>query len=108
MSVARGVIAGTLGLAMLQAVVSNQAATANVTGFVGFVSRGLGRWIDPSVPLIPDLRSPKQALADANGLISTLQMFGLPVPSKSIPGTTTNVPATTTAAAKTATAPVAV
>lgn len=56
MSAVRGVIVGALGLTALEAVVSSQTGTENVSTLIGLVSSAFRRLVDPSVPLIPDLR----------------------------------------------------
>lgn len=63
MATMRGIIAGSMGLAMLQAIVSSEKATENTNSLIGFVSRGIARWFNPYTALIPDLRS-AQAIAD--------------------------------------------
>jgi hypothetical protein len=53
----RGLVLGVAGLAMAEAVVSNQKATNNAGGAITLISHGLARWLDPYTPLIPDLRA---------------------------------------------------
>lgn len=57
MSATRGVIVGMLGLTLLQALLSTEAATRNTSGALTAVAGGLSRWLDPTVPLIPDRRA---------------------------------------------------
>ena len=56
MSMVRGVLVGTLGLAFTQAVVSNATATNNLSGLIGLAAKGFSSLVDVSKPLIPDLR----------------------------------------------------
>jgi hypothetical protein len=50
----RGLIAGVLGLSLLQAITSSAQATANSGAIITFISHGLARYLDPNVPLIPN------------------------------------------------------
>lgn len=51
----RGLIAGVLGLSLLEVVVSNRQGEAGRVGdLIGGAGSLISRWIDPTVPLIPD------------------------------------------------------
>ena len=56
MSMFRGLVLGVGGLALLEALVTGQNPDAT-GGALKLLSGGLTRWLDPSVPLIPDLRT---------------------------------------------------
>ncbi len=56
MSGLRGLVLGTMALALLEATVSSTTATANANTVTGFISHGIQRWISPYQALIPDLR----------------------------------------------------
>jgi hypothetical protein len=56
LSAARGLLAGTAGLALLEAVVSNNAAAGRVGGVFTTAAGLLSQWLDPNRPLIPDRR----------------------------------------------------
>jgi hypothetical protein len=53
----RGLIGGVAGLALLEVTVSNQTAAGRVGGIFTTAASWLARWLDPNVPLIPDLRA---------------------------------------------------
>lgn len=55
MSAVRGIITGVVGLSLLEMVVSNQDAAGRVGGLFTTVAAILTHWLDPTVPLIPDL-----------------------------------------------------
>lgn len=57
MSAVRGMVAGVLGLSLLDAAIGTSQAANNASGVIGLVSKGLARIIDPTVALIPDRRS---------------------------------------------------
>lgn len=54
----RGLIAGTMGLALLEAVVSTPQAAGNAGTALGFLAGALARWVDPTIPLVPQLAQP--------------------------------------------------
>lgn len=56
MSALRGLVAGTLGLSLLEAVVSTSKGPAAVGTFTGLATSAINRLVDPAVPLVPDLR----------------------------------------------------
>lgn len=56
MSAARGIIAGSLALAALEAAVSNPQSAANTGALFTLAASFVRRLMDPSVPLIPDRR----------------------------------------------------
>jgi hypothetical protein len=58
-SAARGVLAGTLGLSLLQAFLSSPTASSNAGTLFGVVDGVVKRLMDPAVPLVPDLRPTK-------------------------------------------------
>ena len=76
----RGVIAGVLGLSLMEAIVSSSAGSANTAGIIGFASRGLARWLNPYTPLIPNL-------APNSYSVST------PIPGLTITGSSATKPA---------------
>lgn len=50
----RGLIAGIIGLSLLEVVVSNRKGEAGRVGdLIGGVGTIISRWIDPDVPLVP-------------------------------------------------------
>jgi hypothetical protein len=55
-SAVRGVITGSLGLTALYVLVQKTAAS-NVGGAFDLVTGLINRWMSPSVPLVPDLRT---------------------------------------------------
>lgn len=55
MSALRGIIAGTVGLALLEVVVSNTQAAGRVGDAFTVISDVLAVWLDPYVPLVPNL-----------------------------------------------------
>lgn len=57
MSAVGGIVIGTLALSALEAVVTSKAGTENVSTVVDLATKTINRLVDPSVPLIPDLRS---------------------------------------------------
>lgn len=57
MSALRGILAGTLGLSLLEAVVSTEAAAKNTGTLFTLAASVANRLIDPTVPLVPDLRT---------------------------------------------------
>lgn len=57
MSALRGIIAGTIGLSFLEAVVSSQSAAKNTGALFDLAASAMNRLVDPSVPLIPDRRA---------------------------------------------------
>lgn len=56
MSALRGIVAGAIGLSLLELVVSNPAASTNTGAVFELAASAIRRLVDPSVPLIPDLR----------------------------------------------------
>lgn len=57
MSALRGITAGVLGLSLLEVLVATPAASKNAGSLVTLVTKAMNRLVDPSVALIPDLRS---------------------------------------------------
>lgn len=57
MGALRGIFAGVLGLALLQAVVSSTTSAGRVGGFMQGIASGVEHALDPNVPLIPDFRT---------------------------------------------------
>jgi hypothetical protein len=53
----RGVVAGVLGLALLDAAVSTQGAANRVGGLLGAVAKTIEHILSPTVAAIPDLRT---------------------------------------------------
>ncbi len=49
----KGFIVGILGLTLLQVALANSVSTSAV---IALPARLLSRWLNPNVPLIPDLR----------------------------------------------------
>lgn len=49
-----GFIAGILGLTLLQVALTHSTRTAGVISVPAAI---LSRWLDPTIPLIPDLRT---------------------------------------------------
>lgn len=58
MSAASGIIGGTLALSFLELIVANQGAADRVGGLFTTVTAVLNHWLDPAVPLLPDLSTP--------------------------------------------------
>ena len=58
MAALRGAVVGFLGLTLLEAAVSSEAAVNNTNTLVGLATKAIRRWMDPTLPLIPDLRGP--------------------------------------------------
>ena len=56
MSALRGLAVGVLGLSALEVVVANRATASNAGRLFTIASSFVHRLVDPSVPLIPDLR----------------------------------------------------
>jgi len=56
-SALRGITAGVLGLSLLEVLVATPAASKNAGSLVTLVTKAMNRLVDPSVALIPDLRS---------------------------------------------------
>lgn len=66
MSGLRGFVGGLVGLSLLQVVTKSKYGEADrVSGAFGLVASVLSRWLDPSVPLVPDLVGSKLAAARA-------------------------------------------
>lgn len=57
MSTLRGVLAGTIGLSLLELLVSDQGANQNAGALITLTTGAFRRITDISVPLLPDLRS---------------------------------------------------
>lgn len=55
MAAARGFVAGVVGLALLELTVSSKGAAGRVSGALGGLAGLLSAWLDPTVPLIPNL-----------------------------------------------------
>jgi hypothetical protein len=97
----RGLIAGVLGLSLLQAVTSSPQATANTTGIISFVSHGLARWLNPTTPLIPNIAGYGQPLTPAD--VHKIAGGGLApiagglVPGLTVPGSANQLPTTSNA-----------
>jgi len=53
----RGLVLGVAGLSLAEAVVSRSSSTNNAGAAVTLLSHGLARWLNPFVPLIPDLHA---------------------------------------------------
>lgn len=56
MSAVRGIVAGSLGLALLQAFTASPTAAGNVGTLFKLTNSVASRLINPTVPLVPDLR----------------------------------------------------
>ena len=64
MSAARGVVAGVLGLSLLEAVLSHADAGGGAVGTAfTLLSKVFDRIVNPSVPLIPDTRVTRDGTA---------------------------------------------
>lgn len=64
MSGLRGFVGGIVGLSLLQVVTKDKYGEAGrVGGAFDAVAHALSRWLNPNVPLIPDLVSSKLAAA---------------------------------------------
>lgn len=50
----RGFVAGVVGLSLLEAFVTSKTAPAGLAGGSKLIAGGLARWLDPTVPLIPN------------------------------------------------------
>ncbi len=62
MSARGGLVTGLLGLTLLEVVVSNtNGAAGRVGGVFDAVAGIFKHWLDPSVPLIPDLSAKKSS-----------------------------------------------
>lgn len=57
MSARQGLVAGVLGLALLDAAVSTQGAADRVGGLFGSLAKVIEHILSPTVPAIPDLRT---------------------------------------------------
>lgn len=57
MSALRGVVAGVLGLTLLDAVVSSESAANNLGTFATLFGGLVNRLVNPAVPLIPNRRT---------------------------------------------------
>lgn len=57
MSAVRGVVAGVLGLSLLEAAASSSSAANNAGVLFTASAAVIRRLVDPSVPLIPDRRT---------------------------------------------------
>lgn len=55
MSALRGVVAGVLGLSLMEAVVTSTSGASNTGRLFDLAASFVNRLVDPSVPLIPDL-----------------------------------------------------
>lgn len=55
MSGLRGLAVGVVGLSFLEFVVSNDQAAGRIGGLFTVPGAVLGHWLDPTVPLVPDL-----------------------------------------------------
>jgi hypothetical protein len=55
-SALRGAVVGMLTLTALEATVSSKDSAGNVSTLIGLAAAAVNRIVDPSVPLIPDLR----------------------------------------------------
>lgn len=71
MSALRGMALGAMGLTLLEVLVTSQKATQNFGGVFALIAKGYNRLVDPSVPLIPDLRSPSSSTSGIGGLFDT-------------------------------------
>jgi hypothetical protein len=80
MSAARGLVAGVAGLALLEAIVSNNAAAGRVGGAFTLVAGVLSHWLDPNVALIPDLRkgTPSPFGQQPPGTVVSAQVYTTP------------------------------
>lgn len=87
MSAVRGLIAGTAGLALLEAIVSNNAAAGRVGGAFELVAKVLSHWLDPNTPLIPDLRggTPSPFGDQPSGTTTSAQIYQ--APTRRLPAT---------------------
>lgn len=59
MSAVRGMLAGALGLAVMQALLSTSTASSALGGIAGFPAKAIKWFLDPRQPLIPDMRTDK-------------------------------------------------
>lgn len=57
MSAKQGLVAGVLGLALLDAALSTKGAADRVGGLLGSVAKVVEHVLSPTVPAIPDLRT---------------------------------------------------
>jgi len=100
MSGVRGLVAGVMGLTLMEAMLSTQQATDNVTGLIGFVSHGMNRWLNPYLPLIPWVKRPPTISGSVGvpGLLpfniptSYQSAGGLPTGMTNGPGATLPIP----------------
>jgi len=90
MATMRGVLAGTLGLTLLQAIVSSKEATANASGMITLLSNGLARWFNPYTPLIPELRTPEELAVDP--IPSWLRALAIGGGARNTPSSTPTTP----------------
>jgi len=56
-SALRGIVAGTIGLSLLELLVSDSGANKNAGALIKLATGAFRRITDISVPLIPDLRT---------------------------------------------------
>lgn len=76
----RGLAGGMAGLALLEVAVSNQQAAGRVGGVFDTAAHLLARWLDPNIPLIPDLRK---------GAANPFSGDNSPTPTASLPNYST-------------------
>lgn len=108
MSALRGIMAGALGLAALQAIVSSRE-TGNLAKLLKLPGDWARAFLDPARPLIPDVRtdatrSVGAAIASADGLSPTKGLDRLP-PTTGGTGPTLTFPPTTGSTGPTLTFP---
>lgn len=89
----RGFIAGILGLTLLEVLVSSKTATQNLGGFFGGAATVFDHLVNPTVPLIPDLRKSGTTSSSAIGSAPQATPQAYIPPSRtptSAPSTTVN------------------
>lgn len=97
----RGVLMGALTLVALQVFVSNSAAYGSVGGMFDWAASAARRFLDPTVPAIPDFRSSQQKQQQTGtgpgGLFGPASPGGPGnPPAQSLPGQAPNFASATT------------
>jgi hypothetical protein len=85
----RGILLGSLGLALLQLIVSDPARAARVGALGGIASAAVARFLSPAVAAIPDRRTAATVPPPASGTPATTPPpptpgFAAPPPSSSL------------------------
>lgn len=79
MSAVRGAVVAVLSLTALDVLLGTAQAKA-IGGAFAFIAAGINRWIDPALPLIPDLRL-NGSTSTATALDTTPNPTATPLPT---------------------------